>query len=333
MLTTSDADQNGGRSSSFQATLKVGLRGDTGVAFFAMNQIFLCFGLLLAFAPALAGQVVTHQFVRTTGSFRLDGQGTKFEIFMVKEGLFSYRHTRVQEVEKTTPINATGKVTETETVTSIITSKEGFFKDTSWFAYIESASRIWMFDGDSRLVLARTEAILGYPVERGLFAVVAKEEIPEAVWKAIPEESKKHFHSGPLFKVRRVAEEYQPGKYLPAAWLPSSRDKSQFEEIQLHRETILDETDIQTFSLRQDPVRGSPEIHFKLTPMGAKKFSELTAANIGRRLALIVNGEVLSAPTIQSQIDTGSGQITGNFSKEEAEALVAKLQASLKIKR
>ena len=62
---------------------------------------------------------------------------------------------------------------------------------------------------------------------------------------------------------------------------------------------------------------GSPEVSFALTPEGSKIFSQLTGANIGRRLAIVLDGKVKSAPVIQSQI-SDQGQITGRFTQQEA---------------
>ena len=49
---------------------------------------------------------------------------------------------------------------------------------------------------------------------------------------------------------------------------------------------------------------------------------EATAANLQKPFAIILDGKVISAPTIQSAITSGSGQITGNFSIQEAATLV-----------
>ncbi len=62
---------------------------------------------------------------------------------------------------------------------------------------------------------------------------------------------------------------------------------------------------------------GSPEVSFTLTPEGAKAFSQLTRSNIGRRLAIVLDGKVKSAPVIQSEI-SDQGQITGRFTQQEA---------------
>ena len=70
---------------------------------------------------------------------------------------------------------------------------------------------------------------------------------------------------------------------------------------------------------------GSPEVSFTLTPNGAKAFSQLTGANIGRRLGIVLDGKVKSAPVIQSQI-TDQGRITGRFTQQEAADLALVLR-------
>lgn len=68
---------------------------------------------------------------------------------------------------------------------------------------------------------------------------------------------------------------------------------------------------------------GAPVVSFQLNPEGASKFGKLTGENIGKRLAIVLDGMVQSAPVIQSQI-TDNGQITlgrgGNFDQIMAEA-------------
>jgi SecD/SecF fusion protein len=75
---------------------------------------------------------------------------------------------------------------------------------------------------------------------------------------------------------------------------------------------------------------GEPEIHFSLDDAGAKRFGEITKDNVGRRLAIILDGELYSAPVIQSPIETGSGQITGHFEQKEAFELANVLQNPLR---
>ena len=69
-----------------------------------------------------------------------------------------------------------------------------------------------------------------------------------------------------------------------------------------------------------------PSVSFTLNATGAKKFGRVTGANIGRPFAIVLDGKVVSAPTIQSQI-FGSGQITGQFTVKETNELALILRA------
>lgn len=68
------------------------------------------------------------------------------------------------------------------------------------------------------------------------------------------------------------------------------------------------------------------EIHFSLNPSGAERFGAWTGANIGKQLAIVLNNQVKSWPTIQDRI-SDRGQITGDFSKESAEDLALILRS------
>ena len=72
---------------------------------------------------------------------------------------------------------------------------------------------------------------------------------------------------------------------------------------------------------------GRPIVEFKLNDDGGRKFGMITGDNIHRQLAIILDGRVFSAPTIQGRIPGGSGIITGSFSDEEARDLALVLRA------
>jgi SecD/SecF fusion protein len=75
---------------------------------------------------------------------------------------------------------------------------------------------------------------------------------------------------------------------------------------------------------------GNPQINFELTKDGGMKFAEVTRNNIGQRLAVVLDGELQTAPTIQGAIETGNGQITGRYTDQEAFALANVLQNPLR---
>jgi preprotein translocase subunit SecD len=71
---------------------------------------------------------------------------------------------------------------------------------------------------------------------------------------------------------------------------------------------------------------GTPMLSFKLNPEAASVFGEKTGANVGRSLAIVLNGKVVSNPVVRARI-TDRGQIEGNFTQEEAQELAAVLNS------
>ena len=76
-----------------------------------------------------------------------------------------------------------------------------------------------------------------------------------------------------------------------------------------------------------DPQTNAPEVNFRFDSVGAKKFGEVTKANVGRPFAIVLDEKVISAPIIQTAILGGAGRITGNFSVQEANDLAILLRA------
>ena len=72
---------------------------------------------------------------------------------------------------------------------------------------------------------------------------------------------------------------------------------------------------------------GRPAVSFRFNPTGARKFGNYTAENIGNLFAIVLDGEVISAPVIQGHIPGGSGIITGNFTVESSTNLAVLLRA------
>jgi SecD/SecF fusion protein len=70
-----------------------------------------------------------------------------------------------------------------------------------------------------------------------------------------------------------------------------------------------------------------PLVTFRFDSIGARKFAEITSANVGRPFAIVLDGKVLSAPVIREPITGGSGQISGSFTVEETSTLSALLRA------
>lgn len=96
---------------------------------------------------------------------------------------------------------------------------------------------------------------------------------------------------------------------------------------------VLSERDLRSVRVTSDNDLGAPNIQLELTPEAAKKFGELTARMVRRKLAIVIDGEIMSAPVVQSRIDGGHVSISlgRNKSQEEqfadARALAAALES------
>ncbi len=79
----------------------------------------------------------------------------------------------------------------------------------------------------------------------------------------------------------------------------------------------------------RDPVSNQPQIDFELDSRGAELFGQVTTENVGRQLAIVLDGELYSAPVINGAILGGRGQISGNFDLKEARELADVLENPL----
>jgi preprotein translocase subunit SecD len=94
----------------------------------------------------------------------------------------------------------------------------------------------------------------------------------------------------------------------------------------VRREAVITGRDLKSARAGVDPQSNAPDIEFTLHPGAAERFGRETQKNISRRLAIILDNHVESAPAIQSRI-TDRGNITGRFSTQEAEDLARVLRA------
>jgi protein-export membrane protein SecD len=70
-----------------------------------------------------------------------------------------------------------------------------------------------------------------------------------------------------------------------------------------------------------------PTVSFTLDRLGAQKFGRATTDNVGKRLAIVLDSEIVSAPNINEPITSGNGMISGNFSFQEATDLALLLRS------
>ena len=72
---------------------------------------------------------------------------------------------------------------------------------------------------------------------------------------------------------------------------------------------------------------GQPVVSIEFSPEGTKKFAEITGKNIGKPLAIFLDNQLVTAPTVQSVISDGRAVISGNFTADEAKKLTIQLNA------
>ena len=78
---------------------------------------------------------------------------------------------------------------------------------------------------------------------------------------------------------------------------------------------------------RMDNQTNETVVSFNLDRVGAKRFAKATSTGVGKRLAIVLDGKIISAPTIREPIVGGSGQITGNFTFQSATDLALLLRS------
>jgi len=104
--------------------------------------------------------------------------------------------------------------------------------------------------------------------------------------------------------------------------------KGKDETLHVNKQVLLNALDVESARATHDAVRGTPNISLNFTRDGAKKFAEVTAKNVNRKLAIIVDGQLLSAPIIRTAIEGGKAIIEGDFKLKEAQELVHAINGS-----
>lgn len=101
------------------------------------------------------------------------------------------------------------------------------------------------------------------------------------------------------------------------------------ETLNLEQAPLLDTSAIQTVGVSVNPDTGTAQIDVQFSDVGAELFAAVTRENLNQRLAIVVDGKVVSAPVIRSEITGGKAQISGNFTAAEAEALAARIRQAI----
>ncbi|MDE2026103.1 MAG: protein translocase subunit SecD [Patescibacteria group bacterium] len=92
-------------------------------------------------------------------------------------------------------------------------------------------------------------------------------------------------------------------------------------------QTELTGKDLKSSTVTFDPNTGKPQVQLQFTDQGAKKFGDITGRNIGKPLVIVLDNQVIEAPTVQQQILGGNAVITGTFTQDQANQIAIELQA------
>ena len=95
----------------------------------------------------------------------------------------------------------------------------------------------------------------------------------------------------------------------------------------LKKKTLITGDLLTDAQMRIDSQYNQPYVAIEFNSVGARLFDQVTAANVGKRFAIVLDNNVYSAPVIRERISGGSAQITGSFTEKEASDLAIVLRA------
>ena len=99
------------------------------------------------------------------------------------------------------------------------------------------------------------------------------------------------------------------------------------EELTVNKRVVVSGDNLVDAQPQFDNQSNQPLVRFTLDRQGAQKFGKITTENVGRRLAIVLDNSVISAPNIREAITAGSGTISGGFSFQEATDLALLLRS------
>lgn len=131
-----------------------------------------------------------------------------------------------------------------------------------------------------------------------------------AVRKVIPDDVQFHYYSKPI--------------------VINDQEYYQFEVTKREPELTgryIEKAEVTISSGTQSLTQGEPQVSLTFDGEGARIFSRVTGANVNKRLAIVLDDKVASAPNINERIPSGNASITGSFTMEEANELAIVLRA------
>ena len=132
-----------------------------------------------------------------------------------------------------------------------------------------------------------------------------------------------------LFQIRLVQDSADANAEQMTI-IHSTKEKDWTVSLNVQKQPLLDFRAVASASVENNSITGRPEIMITFSDEGRERFEEVTRKNIGRQLAIIFDGRLLSAPRIAEKIPAGKIAISVNLSAEEAGKLAKKIDRAAK---
>lgn len=101
------------------------------------------------------------------------------------------------------------------------------------------------------------------------------------------------------------------------------------QALRVEKTPLMNHTAIRSATVTPNLIYGGTQIDIEFNEVGKELFAAVTRENLNKRLAIVLGGQLYSAPVIRTEISGGKAQITGNFTEEEAKALAAKINEAV----
>lgn len=97
----------------------------------------------------------------------------------------------------------------------------------------------------------------------------------------------------------------------------------------VQKNVLLDQSAVVSAIVGRDSTTGRPQVRVMLTPQGQARFAEITSQSVHKRVAVVVDGKVVEAPIIQSELNTTFIPVQGDFSETQANQMAARINAAI----
>lgn len=134
-----------------------------------------------------------------------------------------------------------------------------------------------------------------------------------------------------VFQIRLVKDQARADTEQFSLTITSRDGKSRATEVlHLEKKVLLDGGAVRSVTAARDQSTGLAQLQLKFSDAGRELLAKISGEHIGRRLAFVVGGKALTAPTIREAITGGAAVISGSFSESEAKALAKQINEAVK---